>query len=126
MEKLQKFRMMFTTLFIIGLVGILSLHFLIKNSLENYFAFTVILAIVMLPRILLEFFMLDINLDKNVYWAVIKFLFFLMILSYTSGYLFPKIDGYLAIVRVTVMFTLIFWGRAYFRKHKTKEIDSND
>ena len=122
---MKKVQALFTSLFIIGLVGILCFYFFVPNSLELFFPFTLALAIFMLPRILLEFFMVDSNIDKNFYWGFIKLLFFWMLFWCISNYLFPKIEGYLEIVCIIVMLALIFWGRAY-NKNKLKEADEKN
>ena len=118
---MKKVQALFASLFIIGLAGILCFYFFVSNSLELFFPFTLALAIFMLPKILLEFFMVYSNMDKNFFLGSIRFFFFLVTFSCTGGYLFPKVDSYLGIVLFMVICILIFWGTAYYNKHKSKE-----
>lgn len=138
---MKKFEVFFSSLFIIGLIGVLSLYFLTDKPTENYVAASLISVIVMLPKIFLEIFnvsqnsrlmMLKITRDlsfisrnhvagriiaKFFFVVFLRFLSFYIALLVVCGWIFSAVTESFILPAGLVALALYLWGRSYDRKH---------
>ncbi|MFA6513802.1 MAG: hypothetical protein WCT50_00740 [Patescibacteria group bacterium] len=121
MKKIKALMVMATSLFIIGMVGLIYFFCFVQNPLDTYFAFIVILAIATLPRTFLEFFMFPKNIDKNTFVGFIRFFIFFMNFSIMSDLIFPSTIRYSVIVHAIIVLVFFFSGMSYYRKHPADE-----
>lgn len=124
MKKFTAFMVMTTSLFIIGMIGLIYFYLFTSKPLDNYFAFIIILAIATLPRTFLEFFMISKNMDKHTLGGFLRFFLYFINFSLISDWISSSHTYFLLIIRFCILLIFFFWGRSYYRNHSIDEKNS--
>ncbi len=114
---IKKISAVSASLFIIGFAGLLGFYFLVEKPLENYFAFILILAIAMLPKIFLEFFMISKNVNDNFLIGYLRFFVFFMIFSTVYDWIFFSTATKFPFVCLFIAIVFFLWGKNYDAKN---------
>lgn len=121
MKKFRALAVTATSLFIIGMLGLIYFGLFVQKPLDNYFAFILILAVATLPKTLLEFFITSKNLEKNSFVGTLRLAFFFLNFSVMSDLIFPYTAHYSISIHGIIAVAFFLWGMFYYRKHPSEE-----